>query len=117
MIAALKSIINNAPDEVSKIADNSPTLNRDVELTAPYLIKKNYSHKELINYSKRWNWRDEFYTLVETEARLNKALSIQMNLKLKNFIAEYSSTNGSPHILDIFTKSFASIIISFVPRK
>ena len=104
-------------DEAIKQAKNLTSLNKDVEFNAPYLIKRNYSHKELVNYSQKWNWNDEYDTILEIETSLNEHLANNFNKTLDESVELAVQSKLTNEITNEKVKSIASVIISNVPRR
>ena len=110
-------IINGIHDEVLLQVKSLPNLSKDVEFKAPYLIKRNYSHKELVNYSQKWNWNDDYDKIIKIEEKTNDNFVNQLNIAKENSVELEIQNKLTPKILKEKTKFIASIVTSNVPRK
>ena len=104
-------------DEALKQVKNLTSLNKDVEFNAPYLIKRNYSHKELVNYSQKWNWNDEYDTILEIETNLNEDFTNNFSKTIDESVELAVQNKLTNEITNEKVKAIASVIISNIPRR
>ena len=104
-------------EEVIKNTEDMKFLEMEEEIKTPYLIKRNYGNKDLINYSQRWDWSDDYYKVLEIEARIHDNFVGKYKEAISSAKGLPASNNDTINLAKEKAKFIASNIISNIPRK
>lgn len=89
----------------------------NIKFEAPYLIKRNFGNRQILNYSQDWDWKNEYEQVLAVEAKINPEFIADFNLILDNTVELAYQNKLSPELMKEKAKHVAKMMTTHIPRK
>ena len=90
---------------------------KKVKFEAPYLIERNYKNRQIVNYNQDWDWKKDYFDILEIESKINPNFVKEYNKAVDETVELTIQNKMTPELMNGKISSISTLITSQIPRR